>query len=101
MTRQRRQTPLDEGVRGLQLAALACKSGLKEREFWPRQCRMRDKPVEKFLMLRPGETPYQEGVPLAQVLGPLLSTARAALLATATLGDPVQSLQVVAGNLRP
>src|SRR5664279_209560 len=90
MTGQRCQAPLDEGACGLQLSALACEAGLKEREFWPRQCRMRDKPVEKLLMVRPGQTPHQEGIPLAQVLGPLLSTPTAALLITAALGNPVQ-----------
>ena len=91
MTGQRCQAPFDEGARGLQLSALACEAGLKEHELWPRQCRIRDKPVEKLLMVRPGQTPHQEGVPLAQVLGPLLSTPTAALLITATLRNPVQS----------
>lgn len=52
-------------------------------------------------MVRPGQTFHQEGVPLAQVLGPLLSTPTPAPLVTATLGDPVQNIQVVAGNLGP
>ena len=90
MTGQRCQAPFDEGARGLQLSALACEAGLKEHELWPRQRRIRNKPVEKLLMVRPGQTPHQEGVPLAQVLGPLLSTPTAALLITATLRNPVQ-----------
>ena len=101
MTGQRCQAPFDEGARGLQFSALPCEAGLEEHEFWPRQCRIRDKPVEKLLMVRPGQTPHQEGVPLAQVLGPLLSTPTAALLITATLRNPVQSIQLVAGNLGP
>ena len=101
MTGQRCQAPFDEGGRGLQFSALPCEAGLEEHEFWPRQCRIRDKPVEKLLMVRPGQTPHQEGVPLAQVLGPLLSTPTAALLITAALGNPVQSIQVVASNLGP
>ncbi len=101
MTGQRCQAPFHEGARGLHLSALACEAGLKERKFWPRHCRMRDKPVEKLLMVRPGQTSHQEGVPLAQVLGPLLSTPTAALLITAPFGKPVQSAQVVAGNLSP
>lgn len=79
----------------------ACEGALKERKFWPGQCRMRDKTVEKLLMLRPGETFHQEGIPLARGLGPLLSTPPPAPLVTAASGDPVQSIQVVAGNLGP
>jgi hypothetical protein len=52
MTGQRCQAPFDEGARGLQLSALACEAGLKEHEFWPRQCRIRDKPVEKLAHMR-------------------------------------------------
>jgi len=79
----------------------ACEGALKERKFWPGQCRMRDRTVEKLLMVRPGETFHQEGIPLARGLSPLLSTPPPAPLVTAASGDPVQSIQVVAGSLGP
>ena len=101
MTGHRRQAPLDQGARSLQFAARASEARLKEREFWPGECVMRDKPVEELLMVRPGETFHQEGVPLAHGLGPLLSTPTPAPLVTVAFGDPVQSVQVVAGNLGP
>ena len=101
MARQRPQASPNESACCLQVAALTRKSGLDEGELRPCERSMRDDPIEEFLMVGTDQALNQDRVPFTRVLGPLLATPTTAPPVGPILRDPIQSVQVVAGNRRP